>query len=566
MSFIKGKQIKDNSLDLDKIKGGSKVLPNTATLGSAKTVAEITSANEFTTKEFVDTAVTTKSLFERIDTSGKVTYGTSLQELIDTAPTGSTIILHSSLWRSNNIIHKNAVNIDLNSFDLPRLYDSSSSGKFRIYGKGRVGKVFFSQSTTDVEIHSEINNFAADNSLLYEGVDYMTVNCKRFVLFGELINKFQSILMVSGATNLELHGGGYVVKRSANKPAGISSNMYVEYGNSPMVEFSNYTGEAYITGTWHSNTGNGVINIASSTGAANITFDQITLTNFAPYPVVGGSGYPQGIVSTSTTVKLVFRGTCNLNAPSWLDLSVTASAPVEVEGEIICPQGLNNSGNIIYKSPLRIASTGAVRDLGDATNITFSLNKGKHGLSTLGTATTDRTLTINHAQSIDNFNYKILNCAGQKLYFAGITGASYYIFGSMNQITHITLPSSGFAIIEFYKHGNDVFIKSDVTTKQYIDSAQLVNQVVEVSGGTATGTGIKPYTGTITFSGSAPKTPATVTVNGVQVKIVEDAFFSSDGGVTKKDRPSAGDTLYFDLTTLLYEIESDDEIVINYFV
>jgi hypothetical protein len=60
MGHIRGKQIQDDSLDLEKIKAGTKVLPSTATLGSAKTVAEIDSAAATTlvTKEYVTAKIT----------------------------------------------------------------------------------------------------------------------------------------------------------------------------------------------------------------------------------------------------------------------------------------------------------------------------------------------------------------------------------------------------------------------------------------------------------------------------------------------------------------------------
>jgi hypothetical protein len=51
MSQIKGKQIKDNTLDLNKVKGGSKILPADASLGTLKTTF---TNNEFVTKFYVD--------------------------------------------------------------------------------------------------------------------------------------------------------------------------------------------------------------------------------------------------------------------------------------------------------------------------------------------------------------------------------------------------------------------------------------------------------------------------------------------------------------------------------
>jgi hypothetical protein len=52
MSQIKGKQIKDNTLDLTKIRGGSKTLPADASLGTLKTV--FTNGSDFVTKTYVD--------------------------------------------------------------------------------------------------------------------------------------------------------------------------------------------------------------------------------------------------------------------------------------------------------------------------------------------------------------------------------------------------------------------------------------------------------------------------------------------------------------------------------
>lgn len=81
MSKLKGKQIQDNSLDLNKLRSGSKILPNTSTLGADKMANEILDPQEFTTKNYVDKAISLiqnvwleQTGFGMSGTSGIVTY------------------------------------------------------------------------------------------------------------------------------------------------------------------------------------------------------------------------------------------------------------------------------------------------------------------------------------------------------------------------------------------------------------------------------------------------------------------------------------------------------------
>jgi hypothetical protein len=568
MSFIKGKQIKDDSLDLNKIKGGSKVLPSTATLGSAKTVAEITSDNEFTTKGYVDTAVETavvlaKKSFEMIAPSGAITYSDDLQTLIDGATAGNTIKMHKNIPIGTVITHKNGVNIDLNSFDIPDLLDSATSGKFQLLGGGRLGRIRFLDPNTDVEVFCDVNAHAVTTNLGSGGHD-SEVKCKKFVMHGEIVVMQSGWFVINGATQAEFNGGGYAVEKSAEKPVASAGNNGTKYGtSSPLYFAATFTGSAFVRGAWHGNTARAVIKVLSgATGV--IVFDNVTVTNYIPTGTGISSYYPQGILSDGLT-KLIFRGINTLHSPNWLDFTANGSAVVEIEGELRCShQGISNATNLTYTGHIKVESHGQVRTLTDAATIIYSLNKGRHAELTIGAG--DRTFQVNHTQSIDSWNLKVLNCTGQKLSFTGIANAKYYIFGSMTEITHITLPSSGFAIIEFYKHGTDIFIKSDVTTKQYIDSAALTKHVIEVTGGTATGTGVVAYSSAITFSTKAARSIADVLVNGIQLKLTEQVFFSSDLGATRKDTPASGDVLYFDIDATAYDIDADDHIVISYFI
>jgi hypothetical protein len=61
MSLLKGKQIKDSTVDLSKLRGGTKLLPSNATLGTEKPVVEITDTREFISKGYADVILASKS-------------------------------------------------------------------------------------------------------------------------------------------------------------------------------------------------------------------------------------------------------------------------------------------------------------------------------------------------------------------------------------------------------------------------------------------------------------------------------------------------------------------------
>jgi hypothetical protein len=57
MTQIRGKQIANNSLMLNKLSNGVKFLPVDSKIGSEKSVSQITDSHEFTTKEYVDSSI-----------------------------------------------------------------------------------------------------------------------------------------------------------------------------------------------------------------------------------------------------------------------------------------------------------------------------------------------------------------------------------------------------------------------------------------------------------------------------------------------------------------------------
>lgn len=93
MGQIKGKQIKNDSLDLEKIRSGSKILPDTATLGSDKSIEEIIDNREFTTKDYVDNRILV-AISDTTTLAGNGLNGDSTSGIIN-INTGNGIIIES---------------------------------------------------------------------------------------------------------------------------------------------------------------------------------------------------------------------------------------------------------------------------------------------------------------------------------------------------------------------------------------------------------------------------------------------------------------------------------------
>jgi hypothetical protein len=108
------------------------------------------------------------------------------------------------------------------------------------------------------------------------------------------------------------------------------------------------------------------------------------------------------------------------------------------------------------------------------------------------------------------------------------------------------------------------YTSRSLVDKAYVDAAvsgSALNEfrTVSATGGTSGTTGISAYSGAITFPANAV-TDAEVFVNGIKLLVPTDAYFGSSGNA----KPSIGHTLYFDITSIGYDIESTDVIQITY--
>jgi hypothetical protein len=104
---IKGKQIINNSLPLNKLSDGVKILPSSALLGTDKTPVQITDNREFTSKEYVDTEIL------------------SIQTQIDNFPNYTTAGLATITYvDSQDLILQNQINNKVEQTE----FDAATSG------------------------------------------------------------------------------------------------------------------------------------------------------------------------------------------------------------------------------------------------------------------------------------------------------------------------------------------------------------------------------------------------------------------------------------------------------
>jgi hypothetical protein len=122
MSLLKGKQIKDSTLDLNKLRSGSKILPNTAKLGTAKTVEQITDIQEYINKGYIDAKID-DNLETIIATSGVLSNLNALSSTVQFTSTSSVSLTGITNVRSG----KGMLLINKTPFDLTLMHLNASS-------------------------------------------------------------------------------------------------------------------------------------------------------------------------------------------------------------------------------------------------------------------------------------------------------------------------------------------------------------------------------------------------------------------------------------------------------
>ena len=163
----------------------------------------------------------------------------------------------------------------------------------------------------------------------------------------------------------------------------------------------------------------------------------------------------------------------------------------------------------------------------------------------------------------------------------GASGAYNFVVNDINTLTLAT--SSGYSLsmngsatftddkssagLAYNADYSANYVDRSLVDKGYVDSEILSSSTsgysawdtLETSGSGVSGTsGLVSYQGAITFGEAIDE--ATVFVNGVRLKVPLEASFGTSG----EAQPAPGDTLYFDLDVLDYDIDSADEIMITY--
>ncbi|SRR6266403_1251067 len=141
MGQIKGKQIKNDSLDLEKIRSGSKILPDTATLGSDKTISEIVDVREFTTKDYVDSKINTATS-NTTTLAGAGLSGDSTSGIINVnvgsgiAIESDSVVLNIQNYSDSDKISLTTTNTDGISLIASNGYNNITANSINLYSNG----------------------------------------------------------------------------------------------------------------------------------------------------------------------------------------------------------------------------------------------------------------------------------------------------------------------------------------------------------------------------------------------------------------------------------------------
>ena len=202
-------------------------------------------------------------------------------------------------------------------------------------------------------------------------------------------------------------------------------------------------------------------------------------------------------------------------------------------------------------------------------NITQEATTADNGLTEtgdniqLGGALTQNTII--DGTGIYNLSFNNLNTATIDASTIAIATSSGYSLDMNGTATFTdTGNSKG---IEYAADYSTNFTDRSLVDKGYVDTQLLEASTsglsawdtIEVTGSNVSGTsGLVSYLGSITFADAIDE--ATVYVNGVRLEVPSEASFGTSGEAI----PAPGDTLYFDLDVLGYDIDSVDKLMITY--
>jgi hypothetical protein len=276
MSKIKGKQLADASIDLEKLQGGNKYLPETATLGSEKAVEDITDNREFVTKEYVD------------------------KQVIGGVQVGSGIAIEDSKVVLDVRNYTDSDEINITTTNLMGMNLNAPNGAVTVSGTVITNTV----DTNGVDIHLELDGtsveLAASNAT---DTEHATVN----VDFKHVDINHQN---GTGGEQIKLENGIHITTTGDGDVTvtGTSVKYAADYRDS--YTDRSLVDKAYVTGMY-SDSSSVVIDDSGTVSVRSPKSDQLNLT---PLDVIGTTGYTGINISAKPTgiMFILLNGTISL--------------------------------------------------------------------------------------------------------------------------------------------------------------------------------------------------------------------------------------------------------------
>ena len=349
-----------------------------------------------------------------------------------------------------------------------------------------------------------------------------------------------------------------------------SPSFEVSGGNAVFIESGTYVNDGYVlqgTGNlalnvddlaWIQFSGAGQITAGAGLSKLGDTMDVELATNAGlEFDAIGVAGKLQINVDDATVelatnvLRVKANGINNTHIDYGTNGNQVYADSIPTEGYVW--MGTANSGDSIQEILQSLDSDIAAADLTTASNgITETGNNIELG----GTLT--QNTTIDGDGGLYNFVVNDLNT----LTLATSSGYSL----SMNGTATFTDTGSSAGLSYFADYS------ANYTDRSLVDAGYVNSQIakastagdtrwetVEITGFFGSGTsGLVSYLGSITFGNAIDD--ANVYVNGIRVQVPSEASFGTNG----ESVPSPGDTLYFNIPTLGYNIEDCDELMITY--
>jgi hypothetical protein len=265
--------------------------------------------------------------YQLIQSSGPHVWSNDFQALMNMAEPRSLLRMHRSTALSFNLTHQNAVVVDTNGYDLARLTDSASSGRFKIIGEGRIGQLMISNTTTDVDVHCPVH-WAARTTNNNDGAIDSVLSGGRVTFHREVVLTSDTWVSLQNAVIVRYLQGGHSVSKESTQVWSVCWGSLT----------GTFTGKLYMHGVFEGRSRRGLVQCFSG-AAGDVVIEDATLlnvhTSFTTWAraCIMLSDVAPGNTEVFTT--FTFRGNCMLRSTGWaLTKDFNTNHNVQVEGTL----------------------------------------------------------------------------------------------------------------------------------------------------------------------------------------------------------------------------------------